>query len=201
MERGSALSIRQRDCLRAMNRLRDERGDLPSIREIAAALRLRSPATVAQHVRALERKGFARRVGRRWAPVAPARGVPIVGRVAAGRPILAEEHRDGALDPAELWGRGGTHFAVRVTGDSMVEAGIRDGDLVVVRAGERVEEGEVGVFYVGEEQEATVKVFRRLPGGGAALEPRSVAHRAIEIAADDPHFRAAGRVVGLVRRL
>ena len=155
---------------------------------------------MAQHLDALVQKGFLLREGRKLMP-APVirrdRGVPIVGRVAAGRPIAAIEHLEGQLEWDSL-GPGGA-FAVRVIGDSMTGEGILEGDYAVVQPGEEAQNGDLVVAYVGEDQEATVKRFHR--GGGALeLRPANPSYRPIRVLPSDPHFRLAGRVVGIVRR-
>lgn len=197
-----SLSPRQRDVLRFLAETVESEGRFPTVREIGRHLGMNSPATVKQHLAALEAKGYLHRRGGKLVldpTVREELGIPIVGRVAAGAPILAEEHWEGRLRIAEYFGPRENAFAVRVRGDSMEEAGILDGDLVVVRRQARVAEGEFCVAYLGEDQEATVKVFRR-GADGVRLEPRSSRHRTIHVG-EDPHFRLGGKVVGVVRRL
>lgn len=178
-----------------------QRGRFPSFREIGRQFRLQSVATVAQHLDALVQKGFLLREGRKLMPapvVRRDRGVPIVGRVAAGRPIAAIEHLEGQLEWDSL-GAGGT-FAVRVVGDSMIGEGILEGDYAVVQPGEEATNGDLVVAYLGEDQEATVKRFHR--GGGAIeLRPANPSYHPIRVLPGDPHFRLAGRVVSIVRRV
>lgn len=198
------LSPRQRDVLRFLVGVVDEQGRFPSVREIGRRLGVSSPATVKQHLEALEAKGYLARRGDKLVLVPAVReeqGVPVVGRIAAGAPILAEEHLEGRLRLPEFFGpREGT-FAVRVQGDSMEEAGIHHGDVVVVRQQPRVRDGEICVAYLGEEQEATVKVFKRR-SWGVELQPRNPRHRPIAVTPEkDPFFRIGGKVVGVVRRL
>ncbi len=178
-----------------------QRGRFPSFREIGRAFRLRSVATVAQHLDALVQKGLLLRDGRKLMPAAVLRrdqGIPILGRVAAGHPIAAIEHLEGRLD-WETLGTGGT-YAVRVIGDSMIEEGILEGDYAIVQPGEDAQNGELVVAYLGEEQEATVKRFHRA-GGQIELRPANAQYRPIVVSPVDPHFRLAGRVVGIVRRV
>jgi repressor LexA len=196
------LSPRQREILRFLADRAEEEGRFPSVREIGEYFALNSPATVSQHLDALEAKGYLRRRGGHLTlhpNVREERGIPIVGRVAAGVPITAEEHLEGRLAVNDLFGPRHDLFSVRVKGDSMEDAGIHDGDLVVVRKQERVRNGEICVAYLGEEQEATVKIFRRRDWG-VELEPRNERYRPIRVAGDD-HFRIGGKVVGVVRRL
>jgi repressor LexA len=177
------------------------RGRFPSFREIGKEFQLSSVATVAQHLDALVRKGFLRREGRRLMPAPELRrdrGIPILGRVAAGRPVSAIEHQEGRLEWDTL-GSGDT-FAVRVVGDSMVGEGILEGDFAVVQPAEEADSGDLVVAYLGEEQEVTVKRFHRA-GGQIELRPANSEYQPIRVLAADPHFRLAGRVVGIVRRM
>jgi repressor LexA len=189
-----------------------QEGRFPSFREIGRAFGLNSVATVSQHLDALVDKGFLIRDGRRLLPsprVRRDRGVPIVGRVAAGRPISAIEHLEGHLNWDSLAGTGGPEiFAVRVVGDSMIEEGILDGDLALVQPSETAHDGDLVVAYLGEEQEATVKRFHRRVGrfegrsdGQVELRPANRNYQPILVDRDDPSFRLAGRVVGIVRRV
>jgi repressor LexA len=196
------LTARQREVLDVIVEAVRERGYFPSVREIAAALGVRSPATADKHLRALRAKGALVREGGRLL-LAPRllhgrSGIPVVGRVAAGAPVEAPEHREGELSLDGLFGDARGLFAVRVRGDSMEGAGILEGDLVVVKPGARPKEGDVVVAYVGPGQEATVKVFRRGRGGKVVLEPRNPRHAPV-VVENDPDFRIAGRVVGVVR--
>ena len=197
------LTRRQREILEyIISRVRAEER-FPSYREIGARFRLSSSATVSQHLEALLRKGFLNKAGRRLmlsADLSPARGVPVVGRVAAGTPITAIENREGYVDVASLFGDEGDHFAVRVTGDSMVDAGILEGDYVVVSQGEEARSGDIVVAYVGDEMEATVKVLRKR-GAAVELEPRNEAYRPMRFGPSSGRFRIAGKVVGLVRKM
>jgi repressor LexA len=177
-----------------------DQGRFPSFREIARQFRLRSVATVAQHLNALVEKGYLHRDGRKLMPaprIRRDRGVPIVGRVAAGQPISAIEHLEGHLNWESLGSQG--RFAVRVQGDSMIEEGILDGDMVIVQPSETARNGDLVVAYLGEEQEATVKRFHQ-KSDHVELRPANPEYHPIHVPADDPDFRLAGRVVGMVRR-
>src|SRR5262249_2639187 len=149
----------------------------PSVRQIGAAVGLRSSSSVSKHLASLEEKGFLRRGAtvsrpidvRAFLPGArPTESggdsveVPVVGEIAAGTPILAEEHTDDLLRlPRGLTGRG-TVFALRVRGDSMIEAAICDGDIVVVRQQQEAHSGQIVAAMI--DGEATVKVYRRRSG-------------------------------------
>lgn len=136
------------------------------------------------------------------APTGPARDllqIPLLGHVAAGAPLLAEEHVEDTLtiDPAMVR-PGGKHFALRVRGDSMKNAGILDGDVVIVRHDTPVKSGEIAVVLIGDE--ATVKRFfpRR---DKLLLFPENEDYEPIEVRPTDPDVRVAGKVVGVFRRL
>jgi len=153
------LTPRQREVLEIIIDHVEKLGRFPAIRDIAAGLRLNSPATVHQHLSALEAKSCLYRQGRRWMlrpELRGGRGVPIVGRVAAGVPLMAVESIEGYLSP-EFMGHRRGRFSVRVVGESMIGEGILDGDYVVIDPDTPVNRGDLIVAYVGEDQEATVK--------------------------------------------
>lgn len=198
-----SLTKRQREILDYIVSSIRKRDRFPSYRDIGRKFRLSSSATVSQHLDALVKKGFLSRTGSELmlSPRARAvRGVPIVGRVAAGLPITAIENREGYLDLESLFNDGAAYFAVRVNGDSMEEAGILDGDHVIVRQQEDAQSGETIVAYVGDEGEATVKVLRKR-GRSIELEPRNSAYQSIKIRPGQDGLRIAGKVVGLIRKL
>ncbi len=181
----------------------------PSTREIGDAVGLRSPSSVSRHVASLEEKGFLRRGAAVCRPIdvrmflrEPAEraadgdqvAVPVVGDIAAGAPIVAEEHGDDVLLlPRELAGRG-TTFALRLRGDSMVDAAICDGDTVVVRQQPEAHSGQIVAAMI--DGEATVKVFRRR-GGHVLLEPRNPAYDVI----DGDEAVVLGIVVSVLRSI
>ncbi|MEV4475361.1 transcriptional repressor LexA [Nonomuraea sp. NPDC049504] len=178
----------------------------PSTREIARAVGLRSASTVSKHLKALEDQGLLRRGAAMARPIdvrlflrpesaEPAAGlvsVPVVGDIAAGVPIPADELLDETLTlPRDLTGRG-TVFALRVRGDSMIEAAICDGDVVVVRQQPDAHSGQIVAAMI--DGEATVKVFRRR-GGHVYLEPRNPAYEVI----DGDEATVLGIVVSVLR--
>jgi len=125
-------------------------------------------------------------------------GLPIIGRVAAGTPILAEENVAGYVSVEKLFGEGEGTFALRVAGDSMVDEGIMDGDLVVVKAGSTIEDGQIAVVLLDDE--ATVKrVF--LQPDRIALKPanRRAGYKTRYVRQFDKDVRVLGRVVGCIR--
>ncbi|MEV6847108.1 transcriptional repressor LexA [Actinoplanes sp. NPDC051411] len=207
------LTPRQRSILTVIRDWVDEHGYPPTMREIGAAVGLASPSTVAHHMTILEKNGFLRRDARgsravdirppadETGPAAALRGlddndvrVPLLGAIAAGAPILAVEHVDDELTlPMSLVGHG-TLFALKVQGDSMVDAAICDGDLVVVRQQQVAEDGEIVAAML--DGEATVKVLRRRDGH-VELLPRNPAYQPI------PGDGAVilGKVVSVLRRI
>ncbi|WP_229715975.1 transcriptional repressor LexA [Mangrovihabitans endophyticus] len=204
----SVLNDRQRRILTVIQKWALRYGYSPSTREIADALRLASTSTVSRHLRHLEDLGFLRRgratrpidVRMFLAPAGPERdaepdtiGVPVLGEIAAGTPIPAHEATDEVLAlPRDLVGRG-TLFGLRVRGDSMVDAAICDGDIVVVKQQPEAYNGDIVAAMIDDE--ATVKVFRRR-GGHVILEPRNPAYADI----DGDHAVILGKVVSVLRR-
>ncbi len=145
-----------------VNQFIQENGYSPSVREIGAAVGLRSTASVSYHLQALQEKGLLQAPGakgRKRAIVTGARPgqIPVVGVVTAGVPILAVENQEGTL----TWDAPGC-FALRVRGESMINAGILSGDLVVVRPQQSADDGQIVVARIGDE--ATVKRLRRRSG-------------------------------------
>ncbi len=203
----STLTPRQRQILAVIRKWALRYGYSPSTREIADAVGLASTSTVGRHLRHLEDLGFLRR-GRARRPIdvrmfleetdRPRRdsatvGVPLLGDIAAGTPIMAEETCDEVLSlPRDLVGRG-TLFGLRVRGDSMTDAAICDGDIVVVRQQHEACNGDIVAAMIDEE--ATVKVYRRR-GGHVVLEPRNPAYEDL----DGDRAVVLGRVVSVLRR-
>jgi repressor LexA len=163
----------------------------PSTREIGQAAGLRSSSSVSKHLRSLEEKGFLRRGTTMTRPIdvrpflrasaAEPAGhlvtVPVVGDIAAGSPIPADEHVDDTLTlPRDLTGRGNV-FGLRVRGDSMIDAAICDGDIVVVRQQPEAHSGQIVAAMI--DGEATVKVYRRR-NGHVHLEPRNPSYDIID---------------------
>jgi repressor LexA len=188
----SALPLRQQRILLTIQDWVVRHGYSPSTREIGDAVGLRSSSTVSKHLTSLEDKGFLRRSSTMSRPIdvraflrEPSTGqpandsvsVPVVGDIAAGIPIAAEQHVDDILTlPRELTGRGNV-FGLRVRGDSMIDAAICDGDIVVVRQQSEAHSGQIVAAMIDEE--ATVKVYRRR-NGHVYLEPRNPAYDVID---------------------
>ena len=169
---GTHISTRQQEILDFIRDTVADRGYPPSVREIGEAVGLSSPSTVHSHLSTLETTGHLRRdptkpraieILDNEAPPASVRNVPLVGRIAAGSPILAEEDIEEVYPlPADLVGDGPL-FMLRVKGDSMIEAGILDGDFVVIRRQPDALDGEIVAALIDGE-EATVKRLQRRNG-------------------------------------
>ncbi|MBN1827108.1 MAG: transcriptional repressor LexA [Candidatus Eisenbacteria bacterium] len=182
-----------------------ENGYPPTIREIGFRFGIRSTKGVVDHLTALERKGYIRRgLGKSRAlelihidREEDANLVPLVGRVAAGQPILAEENIEEKIVVDPSFRKGGDEFLLRVNGDSMIEAHIDDGDWILVRPASEARNGEIVVALIGEE--ATVKRFYR-KGNRIELRPENRTMQPIAVDPSSEEFRIVGKVVGLFRR-
>lgn len=207
------LTARQQEIWQFLADYGDSHGYPPTVREIGEAVGLASPSTVHAHLANLERAGLIRRdptkpralelIGHRReeAQREPAPGtqrLPLLGRIAAGGPLLAEQDvEDEIAVPEPLFGS--ADFLLRVKGDSMIQAGILDGDLVVVRRQSDARNGDIVVALAGEDEsadEATVKTFYR-EARGIRLQPENDA--LAPIYAD--HVQVLGKVVGVFRSL
>ena len=179
-------------------------GRPPTVREIGARFRIRSTNGVRRHLNALQKKGYIERHPHTSRGISLAAelqedaGLPIVGRVAAGTPITAVENLDGFLSIHTLFPSPASLFCLRVEGDSMIDAGIWDGDYVIVRERPEFEDGEIGVAVIDEE--ATVKTLRRR-GRWVELIPANDRYQTLRIDPGQHELRYAGRVVGVHRRL
>ncbi|MFB7716300.1 MULTISPECIES: transcriptional repressor LexA [unclassified Nocardia] len=205
----SSLHPRQQQILCTIRDWVQRHGYSPSTREIGDSVGLKSGSSVSKHLKALEDRGFLTRSESVTRPMdvrlflksaAPQQTsgdsvpVPVVGDIAAGTPILAEEHTDDVLSlPRELVGRG-TVFGLRVRGDSMIDAAICDGDIVVIRKESEAHSGEIVAAMI--DGEATVKVYRRR-NGHVYLEPRNPAYDVI----DGDKAVVLGKVVSVMRRV
>lgn len=200
------LTRRQREILGFIRSFTQRHGVPPTVREIGGRFRV-TPRAAFDHLRALERKGALRRrqtAGRTSRVLtladrgAATREVPILGRIAAGAPLLAEETREGSLPIGVDWlaGKGEEVFALRVRGDSMVNAHIVEGDLVLVRRQESAEPGDIVVALL--DNEATVKRFGR-QGEAVVLKPEHPTMSPILVRPAQKGFKILGKVIGLVR--
>ena len=209
------LTERQQEIWQFLVEYVDGHGYPPTVREIGDAVGLASPSTVHAHLANLERVGLLRRdptkpralelIGRRTeaATTLPAREstpvLPLLGRIAAGGPLLAEEAVEEEIAVPEPLGRD-ADFLLRIKGDSMVEAGILDGDVVVVRRQDDARTGEIVVALVGDDEtadEATVKTFHRESDGRIRLQPENSALEPIY----PTHVEILGKVTGVFRSL
>ncbi|MDQ7841169.1 MAG: transcriptional repressor LexA [bacterium] len=198
------LTTRQHEILRHVATSIRRTGIVPSVREIGHALGMRSPSTVHQHLSALARKGFLRRDGDRMRVLEitdrtplkegeEAVHLPLIGRVSAGMPVLAEQHVEDMIPiPRSFVGWNDESFLLTVRGDSMIGAGIFDGDLVIVRCQATASSGDIVVALQGEE--ATVKRLA-VEDGGPYLRSENPAYAPIR-----GEFEILGKVVGLLRR-
>ena len=180
-----------------------EKGFAPSIHEIGKQFKIASTNGVSDHLKALEKKGYIRRVGKRAIEVANALGktvltatreVPVLGRVPAGKPFLSEENIEGFLTIPNDMGSG-KQFALQVKGDSMTGAGILDGDRVIVKQQGTAENGEIVCAVINGE--ATLKRFFKKDG---VITLKAENEKYPQITVSEGEFRVAGRVVGLLRK-
>ncbi len=200
------LTRRQREVLGFIKTFTQRHSVPPTVREIGARFDV-TPRAAFDHLRALERKGHLRRrvtAGRASRILtlverAPAtREVPVYGRIAAGEPLFAEQNLEGTLPVGVEWlaGKGEEVFALKVRGDSMINAHIVEGDLVLVRRQMSAEPGDIVVALL--DNEATVKRFTR-QGEAIVLKPEHPTMSPILVRQGQKDFKILGKVVGLVR--
>ncbi len=198
------LTSKQQNIYDYLQECLNNEGYTPTMREIADYFGYSSTNTVNDHLQALAKKGYIiRKPGAARGIILTDngsnhkelnKGVPIIGRVAAGRPITAVENLDGYLELSEFYNE--QHFALHVRGDSMIDAGIWDGDFVIVREQPILGSGEVGVAII--EGEATVKRIV-INNQEAILYPDNELYSPIRVDLSATDFRIAGKVVGLHR--
>jgi repressor LexA len=206
------LSPRQREILEFLLSSVEQSGVAPSYREIGEALGIGSTNAVSDHLKALMKKGYLERVGEPGRPrsirlTLQATGfmhddvtlVPVLGRIAAGQPLLAEENYDGSIRvDANLLPPGGMVFGLKVTGQSMIDDGIFDGDTLFVRQKDEARDGEIAVVLV--DGEATVKrVYRE--GERLRLQPANAAMDPIYVNRKSGDVKILGVAVGVYRRI
>jgi len=198
------LTEKQRDVLDFIRRRIDAAGVAPTLQEIADAFGFSSTASAQKHVGLLERKGFLRRekhqkrglvlaAGSR--PAGSAARLPLLGAVAAGSPIESIPDEESISVPPDMLGPD-PRYALRVRGESMVEEGIHDGDIVIVRSAGTAAEADMVVALVGGE--VTLKRLYREPGGRIRLQPSNAALPSLVVPAEQ--VQVQGIVVGLLRR-
>ncbi len=199
------LTSRQQQIYNFLARHLEDRGYPPTLREICSEFGMKSTRAASDHLLALERKGYIIRardrsrgielVGPR--PTATGQSIPVVGRIAAGEPLLAQENITErlTLDPTLL--RGDGNFLLEVQGESMIEAHICPADQILVRPQATALNGDIVVAMIGDE--ATVKRFEK-KGDRVRLIPENSSMEPIEVR-DPRELRIVGKVVGLIRRL
>lgn len=201
-----SLSSRQKDVLEYLQKIIAQQNYPPSVREICSALGFRSSSTAHAHLAALERKGYIRKDPTKPRAIkvlvseeneVPGKvfPVPLVGDVAAGKPILAHENIESYFPlPVEYFPSSEDIFMLQIKGDSMVNAGIHDGDYVIVRRGQEVLNGDIVVALL--EDDATVKRFFR-ENGKIRLQPENENYEPTY------HHNIAiqGKVIGLFRKM
>jgi repressor LexA len=209
------LTERQRQVLELVAEMVAERGYPPSVREIGEALGLASSSTVHSHLQALQRKGYLKIDPTKPRAIEvlfdadtglpherrPVRSVPLLGRIAAGTPVLVEEHVEDVYPmPADLVGDGNV-FMLEVAGDSMIDAGIFDGDYVIIRQQPTAHSGEIVAAMMpseyGDAPEATVKTIRH-KGSAIIFEP---ANETLEPFEAPQGTEVLGKVVAVFRKL
>jgi repressor LexA len=213
------LTAKQRELLLFIHQRLGKTGISPSFDEMREALELKSKSGVHRLISALEERGFIRRLPNRARalevvklpessapasisakPVVPAAAndtieIPLHGRIAAGTPIEALQGTEGFAVPAALLGPG-EHYALEVSGDSMVEEGILDGDFALIRKVDTARDGEIVVALIDDE-EATLKTYRR-DGATIRLDPANSRYEPQSY--DESRVRIQGRLSGLIRR-
>ena len=208
------LTARQREILDFIRSFMIQAGYPPTVREIGAHFGF-VPRSVFDHLKALERKGYLRRTasksrslqileasGEPRPPARPSapglsRDLPILGRVAAGAPLLAEQNVEGTLSISTEWVNGDEAFLLKVQGESMVGAHILPGDLALVRRQPTAENGEIVVAMLNDE--ATVKrVFFKKDV--VILQPENPAMTPIQVRRGEKNFQIIGKVIGILRR-
>jgi len=198
-----SLTDRQKAIYDFLLKIIREKGFAPSIPEIGRQFKIASTNGVSDHLKALEKKGYIRRVGKRAIEVVNALGkpvltatreVPVLGRVPAGKPFHSEENIEGVITLPDDMGSGKL-FALQVKGDSMIGAGIVDGDRVIVKQQAAAENGEIVCAMI--DGEATLKRFFKKDG---VVTLKAENEKYAPIVVSEGEFRIAGRIVGLLRK-
>jgi repressor LexA len=199
------LTKRQREILNYLTAYTDQNGYAPSFEEIAEQFSYNSLATVHEHLSNLERKGYIKRSYNesRAIEILPSDAtqhaveLPLMGTVAAGAPIEAIDGQETLAVPDSFVGRSGSHYVLRVRGDSMIDEQIRDGDFVVVNERQRADNGETVIALLGGSS-ATVKKYYRERDGRIRLQPANETMSPILV--DERDITIQGVVVGVLRR-
>ncbi len=200
-----ALTKRQKEILDHVGAYIDAHGYAPSFEEIADSFGYTSLATVHEHVSNLERKGYIRKAYNQSRSIELVRGVatpagvelPLLGEVAAGHPIEAIPSRETILVPPDLLRKGGKNYVLRVSGNSMIEEQIKDGDYIIVNSRSTADDGEMVVALI-EGESATVKKLYRENAGRIRLQPANESLEPMYFPAEQ--VAVQGVVVGVIRR-
>ena len=201
-----SLAPVQRRTLEYLRNFIADHGYGPTLKDIATSIGVKSPSTAHFHLTRLEDKGFIQRgedgsielsdleeLKSSSSPCA----VPLLGSIAAGSPIEAIEDQSVLVDiPPQFLDRKGDIYCLQVTGESMIDAHIMDGDVIIVRRQDTADDGQIVVALL-EDGSATLKTFRRLKGGKVLLLPQNPAHKPIKV----DNVDIQGRFIGLVREV
>lgn len=197
------LTTKQRKIWEFIQEYARAHGYPPTYKEIQLRFKLRSIGTIQDHLAALARKGFIQHLpgtARGLVLLKKAPGpeeVPLLGRIRAGTPAVSHENFEGTLTFDDLAGKGAARFALKVSGDSMTNAGISDGDFVIVRKQAHAADGDIVVALI--DGQTTVKRFRRR-GEQLILKPENDTMPELVFAAGKPSLEILGKVVGLLRK-
>ncbi|NUO18326.1 transcriptional repressor LexA [bacterium] len=206
---GMQLTEKQQRALQFIQSEITDRGRPPTLREIGSQIGVSSTNGVRYVLDALVRKGYLERSpmlsrgieltdrSGKAAPKSEVREVPIIGRIAAGLPVTATENIEGRLSVDKSFAPADDTFALRVRGESMIDAGIREGDVIFARPQRTADAGDIVVALIGEE--ATVKYYKPV-AGRILLEPANSRFKPIIVEQGTPGFHILGKVVGLMRK-
>jgi repressor LexA len=196
----SKLTARQQQVLDVIRSSIDDTGMPPTRADIARTLGFKSANAAEEHLKALAKKGVIELVAStsRGIRLTEQNGLPIVGRVAAGAPILAQEHVDNYCDLSPSFFSPPAHYLLEVKGDSMINAGIFDGDLLAVHSTSNVREGQIAVVRI--EDEVTVKRWHRKSPSQISLIAENPDYAPIEVDLSEQEVSIEGISVGVIRR-
>ena len=196
----SKLTARQQQVLDVIRSSIDDTGMPPTRADIARTLGFKSANAAEEHLKALAKKGVIELVAStsRGIRLTKQNGLPIVGRVAAGAPILAQEHVDDYCDLSPSFFSPPAHYLLEVKGDSMINAGIFDGDLLAVHSTSNVREGQIAVVRI--EDEVTVKRWHRKSPSQISLIAENPDYAPIEVDLSEQEVSIEGISVGVIRR-
>jgi len=194
------LTARQQQVMDVIKSSIEATGMPPTRADIARELGLKSANAAEEHLKALAKKGVIELVAgaSRGIRLTEQQGLPIVGRVAAGEPLLAQEHIEDYCDLSASFFAPPAHYLLQVCGDSMIKAGIFDGDLLAVHSTREVKEGQIAVIRI--EDEVTVKRWKRVSANRVDLIAENDDYAPIRIDLSEQHVVVEGISVGVIRR-